>query len=159
MKELKLEQIIKIYSLDELTNEYRKLYSTALLAAENAYAPYSRFRVGAAVLLANGEIVIGSNQENAAYPSGLCAERVALFCAGSQYPDIPVLAIAVCAFSENRQVEQIAPCGACRQVMLETEMRSGYPMKVVLCGCRQVTILDGIESLLPLSFKGDDLPE
>lgn len=159
MKKLKLEQQIDVYSLDELTNEYRKLYNAAVLVAGNAYAPYSRFRVGAAVLLANGEIISGSNQENAAYPSGLCAERVALFYAGSQYPDVPVLAIAISAFSEDRQVEQIAPCGGCRQVLLETEMRSECPMKVLLCGTDSISIIESASSLLPFCFDGSDLPK
>lgn len=159
MKELKLETLVKVYAVEELPEAYRSLSEAAVRAAKDAYAPYSRFYVGAAALLANGEVVAGSNQENAAYPSGLCAERVTLFYAGARYPGVPVQALAVCAFSQDRQVEQVAPCGACRQVMLESETRSGCPMKILLCGSRHISVIESVGSLLPLSFDGSDLPE
>lgn len=110
-----------------------------------------------AALLEDGTIVTGSNQENAAYPSGLCAERVALFHAGHQYPDMPVVALAIAAATNGRQVESISPCGACRQVLLEAEQRYGKPMKVLLCGTKEVVVAESAESLLPLCFGAKDL--
>ena len=136
MKEIKLETKIRIYSLAELPEEESRLMEAAIKATGQSYAPYSKFHVGAAALLEDGTIITGSNQENAAYPSGLCAERVALFHAGHQYPDMPVVALAIAAATNGRQVESISPCGACRQVLLEAEQRYGKPMKVLLCGER-----------------------
>lgn len=124
----------------------------AYIAAERAYAPYSRFYVGAAVLLENGAIVSGNNQENAAYPSGLCAERVALFYAGAQYPNIPVTTLAVIALKGGEIQEHVSPCGSCRQVLLETEQRYQRPIKILLCGREDVLAIEGATSLLPLSF-------
>jgi cytidine deaminase len=121
-------------------------------AARNAYAPYSNFHVGAAVMLANGRIVTGANQENVAYPSGLCAERVALFAAGAEYPDTPVRIIAVAAEAKGKAVKMITPCGACRQVMLETQKRSGAPLVIILCGAQSVYVIEDASSMLPLSF-------
>ena len=129
----------------------------AIKATGQSYAPYSKFHVGAAALLEDGTIVTGSNQENAAYPSGLCAERVALFHAGHQYPDMPVVALAIAAATNGRQVESISPCGACRQVLLEAEQRYGKPMKVLLCGTKEVVVAESAESLLPLCFGAKDL--
>lgn len=157
MKEIKLETKIAIYSLAEVPHDELPLVDAALKATEQAYAPYSKFHVGAAVLLADGTIVTGSNQENAAYPSGLCAERVALFHAGHQYPDIPVVALAIVAATGGKQVESISPCGACRQVLLETEQRYGRPVKVLLCGTHDVVVVQDAASLLPLSFGKKDL--
>ena len=108
-------------------------------------------------MLADGTIVTGSNQENAAYPSGLCAERVALFHAGHQSPDIPVVALAIAASTGGKQVESISPCGACRQVLLETEQRYGQPVKVLLCGTKEVMVAPSAASLLPLCFGKDSL--
>ena len=136
MKEIKLETKIRIYPLAELPEEESRLMEAAIKATGQSYAPYSKFHVGAAALLEDGTIVTGSNQENAAYPSGLCAERVALFHAGHQYPDMPVVALAIAAATNGRQVESISPCGACRQVLLEAEQRYGKPMKVLLCGTK-----------------------
>ncbi|MDR1259438.1 MAG: cytidine deaminase [Tannerellaceae bacterium] len=156
MKEVILETNIKVYSVTELPDEFEKLAQSAISATSGAYAPYSKFRVGAAVLLENGVIVTGNNQENAAYPSGLCAERVALFYAGAEYPGVAVCAIAVAAQTEEGQVEMITPCGACRQVLLETEIRSRRPVKVLLCGLMQIYMIESAASLLPLSFSSFD---
>ncbi len=153
MKEIKIETPIAVYFLNEVPPAYQSLVQAALKATEQAYAPYSNFHVGAALLLANGEIVTGSNQENVAYPSGLCAERVALFHAGHQYPTVPVQAIAIAASTKGKQVERISPCGACRQVMLETEQRGGHPIKVLLCGAKEILIAESAASLLPLCFS------
>jgi len=146
-------------SLNELNEQDRNLVQKAIEAAQNAYAPYSRFHVGAAVLLENGVVITGNNQENAAYPSGLCAERVALFSANAQYPDVPVLAIAVVAFNnQNQLTEQITPpCGACRQVMIETETRFNKPMKVIMTGKKNVLVAKSVHDLLPLSFTSKEL--
>lgn len=157
MEEIRLETKIIVCAPQELPDCEMPLLNAAVRATEQSYAPYSRFHVGAAALLANGEIVTGSNQENAAYPSGLCAERVALFHAGHQYPDVPVVALAIAAVTNGKQVESISPCGACRQVLLETEQRFGCPMKIMLCGTSKVTIAPSAESLLPLCFGSKDL--
>ena len=121
MKELKIEIHIRSYAYEELSEEERRLVDAAKEATARSYAPYSRFHVGAAALLANGIIVSGSNQENAAYPSGTCAERTTLFYANSQYPDQPVKALAIAARNASGFLDSpIPPCGACRQVLLET---------------------------------------
>ena len=127
--------------------------------ARNAYAPYSRFRVGAALLLSNGVVVVGSNQENAAYPSGLCAERTALFAAGAQYPNEAVEILLLVAFSEEDRVESITPCGACRQVLMETSSRHQKPFKVIMVGKEQALVLHDNRGLLPFAFDGSDLPD
>lgn len=157
MKEIKLETKIRICLLAELPEEELPVVEAALKVTEQSYAPYSKFHVGAAALLEDGTIVTGSNQENAAYPSGLCAERVALFYAGHRYPDVPVVALAIAAAANGRQVGSISPCGACRQVLLEAEQRYGKPMKVLLCGTKEVIIAERAESLLPLCFGAKDL--
>ncbi|MDR1555930.1 MAG: cytidine deaminase [Tannerellaceae bacterium] len=157
MEEILIETKIKAYAVAELPDELKALAHLSFAATHGAYAPYSEFRVGAAVLLDNGVIVTGNNQENAAYPSGLCAERVALFYAGSHYPGLSVRAIAISAQTGGRQTERISPCGACRQVLLETENRYQHPIQVLLCGQETVYIAESAASLLPLSFSGSDL--
>lgn len=157
MREERIETKLTVCTLHELTPRERTLCEAAFEAAENAYAPYSRFKVGAAVLLANGQVVTGSNQENAAYPSGLCAERVALFYATSRYPGISVEMLALTAVSEGKQVEHISPCGGCRQVMTEVENRYKQSIKLLFCGRDEIVRLDSAESLLPLSFGDADL--
>ena len=158
----KVERLIsyKEYSsVKELSKEDELLLYEAAEATNGSYSPYSNFAVGAAVLLENGEIIQGSNQENAAYPVGLCAERVALFYASHKYPNIAVKAIAITAKSESHPVEDpIKPCGSCRQVMAETEYRSGQKMKIILKGeSDRVIVFDETENLLPYSFSGDDI--
>jgi len=140
-------------SLSEMSQMDKLLIEAAHNAAQHAYAPYSKFKVGAAVLLANGKTVTGSNQENAAYPSGLCAERVALFSANSQYPEVALKTLAICAISNNELTQQpVTPCGACRQVMLETEMRFKQPYKVILYGKGKIIVIESVHELLPLAF-------
>jgi cytidine deaminase len=158
MKELIFETKIQVFSVSEAPEIYRELIESAIDATANAYAPYSYFNVGAAVLLKNGKIIEGSNQENAAYPSGLCAERVALFSANTQYPDTTVLAIAVTAVTDGKQVDMITPCGACRQVLLEVEKRYQSPIKILLCGKKEIYMAESAASLLPLSFDGSGMP-
>lgn len=136
-----------------------ELLRQARAAAARAYAPYSRFRVGAAALLDNGQIVSGCNQENAAYPSGLCAERVTVFYANSRYPEAKVLRLLICAETDNGPViSPITPCGACRQSLLEKETAQGLPIFITLAGVNELYHLPkGIASLLPLTFVKDSL--
>lgn len=141
----------------ELPAGERALVEAAREAALQAYAPYSEFRVGAAALLENGVTVTGNNQENAAYPSGMCAERVALFYAGAQYPDVPVKALAVAAWQNRAFAERISPCGGCRQVLLEVEKRYGKPVHVLLAGKHDVVVIRRAADLLPFGF--DDFRE
>lgn len=139
---------------EELAEQDRQLIDAAKEATERSYAPYSQFRVGAAVRLDDGTIATGTNQENVAYPSGLCAERTALFYAASAHPDRAVVALAIAARSEEGFTRRaISPCGACRQVMLEMEKRHRQPMRVVLYGVEDIYVIEGGASeLLPLSF-------
>ncbi|MBQ8443411.1 MAG: cytidine deaminase [Bacteroides sp.] len=149
MKERRIEISYKVYAINELDAQDNNLVKAAIEATQRSYAPYSNFHVGAAALLENGVIVTGTNQENVAYPSGLCAERTTLFYANSQYPDAAVktLAIATCD-SENT----LSPCGACRQVMAETEKRYGKPMRILLCGKTEVYVVESAADLLPFTF-------
>ena len=159
-KEIKIAYL-ECESLDQLDAQDRKLADAAIAAIATSYAPYSNFNVGAAVLLEDGDVIQGSNQENAAYPSGLCAERTTLFWANSQYPDQPVLTLAIAARTANGELEKpIPPCGACRQVILETEKRFGNTIKIILYGSKESYIIeDGIKALLPLSFDSAFLDE
>lgn len=153
MESITITAIINEYSFDELRDEDRTLVSAAMDATQTSYVPYSHFRVGAAALLANGTIVTGSNQENAAYPSGLCAERTTLFYANAQYPDQPVKTLAVAARTEKDFIDSpIPPCGACRQVMLEVEKRYNNPIRILLYGREKIYEIRSVGDLLPLSF-------
>lgn len=141
-------------SVNELPEEYRELTHKAKEALVNSYSPYSEFAVGAAVLLENNEIILGSNQENGAYPSGLCAERVALFYAGSKYPGVPVKAMAVTAsFKGNPIAEPVSPCGACRQVMIETQNIGRKPYTTIMVGEKRVVLVEDARFLLPFTFS------
>lgn len=143
---------------DELTDEQRRLIEVAKEQIHCSYSPYSHFAVGAAALLANGEIVRGANQENAAYPSGLCAERTALFAAGALYPDQPVRKLAIACYTNDHYLsEPGAPCGACRQVMLETEHRYGGKMEVLLYSTSGTLVFESAADLLPLVFVRENL--
>ncbi len=157
----KIEINLNVYeynNIKELSKTEQLLIEKAKEATKQAYAPYSHFQVGAALLLANGEIITGANQENSAFPSGLCAERVALFYANAKFPDIPVKAMAITAFHNGNFLENItAPCGACRQVMLETEIRFNQPIKLILYGTKRILIIHSVKDLLPLSFTGENL--
>jgi cytidine deaminase len=151
---------IQVYAIEECDNQKKKLIETAKEATTRSYAPYSKFHVGAALLLENGEIVAGSNQENAAYPTTLCAERTAIFYANSQYPDIPVKSIAIAAFANGDFTEEsCAPCGSCRQVISEVENRFGKPVSVIMYGKKHIYEVSSIQDLLPLSFGKENLPE
>ncbi len=153
MKAEKIEINYKSYkSTSELSEADADLLRRAEEARTNAYAPYSNFHVGAAVRMETGEIIIGTNQENAAYPSGMCAERVALYYAGSQFPNVVIDAIAVSAPSANAL--PVPPCGSCRQVLLENEQRQIKNIRVLIGQTKgKIIEFDGSESLLPLAFK------
>ena len=158
MKEINLTTKITVYSYEECTEIEKKLIDAAKQATSNAYAPYSHFHVGAALLLENGKIITGNNQENAAYPSGLCAERTAVFYANSQYPNQKIEAMAVAAFYNGEFTDNlISPCGSCRQVLLEVESRYNSPVKVMLYKKDEVYVADSMSSLMPLSFTKDAL--
>ena len=152
-------QIIEIEDLEELSPEEQKLIEHSRKMTNNAYAPYSRFFVGAAILLENGEIIMGSNQENAAYPSGLCAERVAIFSASANFPGMKIKAIAVSARSHKNKLDYpVSPCGACRQVLLEYEFNQKESIKLLLSGTSgKIYMVEKVRDLLPLSFTADDL--
>ncbi len=138
---------------EELDPKDRELAQAAVDATSQAYAPYSKFNVGAAVLFEDGVIVKGANQENAAYPSGLCAERTALFYASASRPDKAMVAIAIAA-SQNGQLCEVpaTPCGACRQVMAQYQLKSGLPMRVLLVGAQKIWKFEKVDDLLPLIF-------
>lgn len=158
MECLNLTTKILVYTYEEATESIKKLITEAKSATKSAYAPYSGFHVGAAILLSNGEIVSGNNQENAAYPSGLCAERVTVFHANAQYPDVPVEAIAIAAcHNEEFTTNPCSPCGGCRQVLLETESRFKHPMKVILYGESKIYELESAKTLLPVGFGKESL--
>jgi len=158
MECLNLTTKILVYTFEEATENIKKLITEAKSATKSAYAPYSGFHVGAAILLSNGKIMTGSNQENAAYPSGLCAERVTVFHANAQYPDASVEAIAIAAcHNEEFTVNPCSPCGGCRQVLLETENRFNSPMKVILYGESKIYELESAKALLPVGFGKESL--
>lgn len=154
MKELTIQTSITVAQMDELTDTERQLVRQAIEATSRSYAPYSHFNVGAALLLQNGETFIGCNQENAAFPAGLCAERSAIFAAGAQYPDQPVVMLAIAARNPQGELQEepVSPCGMCRQVLIETETRFRQPVRILLYGSRHIYIVDGIKQLMPLSF-------
>jgi len=158
MQEKTVETKVKIYTFDELKNEYQQLLEKAKEQVNNAYAPYSGFQVGAAVELENGEIFTGNNQENAAYPSGLCAERVAMFYANANYPNVAVKTLAIAAFTNGKFLPNpVTPCGSCRQVLLETESRFGKNIPVLLYGTEEVYLIENVKQLLPLCFEKSSL--
>ncbi len=146
-------------SYTELPAATQQLLLASRSAMLRAYAPYSQFNVGAAILLENNSIVEGNNQENAAYPSGLCAERVAIFSAGANFPNQRIQAIAITASSPNYLAgEPVTPCGACRQSMLEYELKQGAPIEVYLLSpSDEVIIIPSVSRLLPLHFDGTNL--
>lgn len=153
MKTINLNIAIKHCQLDELSVADRELIEQAMKATDNAYAEYSYFYVGAALRLANGRIVIGANQENAAFPSGLCAERTAVFSAQANFPDQSIEALALVARNDNGLIDNpVTPCGACRQVLLGVEERYGLPMRILMYGKSGVYSVGSAKDLLPLSF-------
>jgi len=149
----------EVSDASQLEENDSKLLAEAWKACESAYAPYSKFHVGAAVRLNNNSVLRGNNQENGAYPSGMCAERVAVFAASAMYPGVPIKTIAVVAKTDVfKLTDPVTPCGACRQVISEYETLSGQPIRIILQGnSDKIWIIDGIANLLPLMFHGDGL--
>ena len=155
MKQININATFTVYqTAEELPQDIQLLLQQAIEIRKKAYAPYSRFRVGCALLLDNGKIVLGSNQENAAYPSGLCAERVAIFQAGAIYPDAKIITMAISAASDtNQTTTPIPPCGACRQSISEYEFKQNTPIEIYFMGeTGEVYKSDSIKNLLPLTF-------
>lgn len=155
MKDIIISTQFSVFeTVSELPNDIQNLMTKAIEVRKNAYAPYSKFKVGAALLLDNGKIILGSNQENAAYPSGLCAERVAIFQAGAIYPDAKILKMAITAASENNQTTSpIPPCGSCRQSIAEYEIRQDFPIEIYFMGeIGAIYKSDSLKNLLPFMF-------
>ncbi|WP_166966191.1 cytidine deaminase [Yeosuana marina] len=155
MKEVKIESTLYLYdTLDELPKDVVLLMNKAIEARERAYAPYSNFYVGAALLLDNNKIITGNNQENASYPSGLCAERTAIFYAGSKYPNAKVIRMAISAGSKNNQTTSpIPPCGSCRQAIAEYEIKQETPIEIYFMGeVGKIAKSNSLANLLPLVF-------
>ena len=155
MKEININSHFLVYDgVNKLPTDVQNLMQNAINIRKNAYAPYSKFRVGAAILLDNGKVVLGSNQENAAYPSGLCAERVAIFQAGSIYPQAKILKMAITAASDsNKTMSPIPPCGACRQSIAEYEIKQENPIEIYFMGeIGEVYQSSSLKNLLPLMF-------
>lgn len=160
MRENKFEFNYTVYdSIEELPEEKRKLLTEARNVTEHAYAPYSRFQVGAVAKLSTGEIVKGSNQENASFPVGLCAERVLLASVSSLFPKIPIESIAISYKSEEQKSDHpISPCGICRQALQEYEGRIRQPVQLILGGMEgPVYVIDSASRLLPLAFTSEEL--
>lgn len=158
MKQVEIKIQVHYCNREDLNKEDRELVESASRATKNAFANYSHFYVGAALRLSNGKIIIGANQENAAFPSGLCAERAAIFNAQSNYPDSPIRQIAVTAADQNGlRKRPVTPCGACRQVILEIEERYHQPVEIFLCGTEEIIRVNSVKDLLPLSFTDSDM--
>lgn len=158
MEQIDINISIESFQLDELSQQDQELVQAAIEATKNAYANYSRFYVGAALRLENGKMVIGANQENAAFPSGLCAERTAVFAAQANYPDSPIETLAIAGRNEKGVLPNpITPCGACRQVILEIEDRYKKPIKILLYGTQKIYCVRSVKDLLPLSFVDDNM--
>lgn len=155
MEELILKSTIKSCQKEELSEADRQLIEVAIESTSRSYAPHSHFHVGAAIRLSNGLVLPGCNQENAAFPAGICAERSAIFAAGAQHPSEAVVALAIAARDTqgNLTEEPVSPCGTCRQVIIETETRFQQPVRILLYGTSKIYVIeDGIKVLMPLSF-------
>ncbi len=160
MKKVTISADLDVYDTEnELPQDVQDLMKEAIAAREKSYSPYSKFRVGAAILLEGGEVVTGSNQENASYPAGLCAERTAIFYAGAKYPEKKILKMALSARSENHPVEvPTPPCGSCRQAIAEYEVKQEQPIEIYFMGEKgKVVKANSISDLLPLIFDSSYL--
>lgn len=160
MKKIEIATSVTVFSdISELSSEDSMLMHKAIEAKKSSYAPHSKFNVGAAILLENGVIVLGSNQENAAYPSGMCAERVAVWKAGSDYPNVKILKLAITASSKVTKVNKpVGPCGACRQSLLEYEVKQKQPFSIIFMGeVGEVVKTNSLVDLLPFSFDSSYL--
>lgn len=154
MRQIPIDSVIMECQLDELTECEQDLVRRAVEATYTSYAPYSHFNVGAALMLEDGTVMPGCNQENAAFPVGLCAERSAIFAAGAQHPTVTPVTLAIAARDTYGELteEPVSPCGSCRQVIIETEQRYKRKLRILLYGKRCVYVMDGIQNLMPLSF-------
>ncbi len=160
MKPLTITSRLEVYeSIDETTEDVQELMQKAVEVRDTAYAPYSKFKVGAAIHLENDEIVVGSNQENASYPSGLCAERTAVYYAGAKFPETRIIKIAISAKSMRHQVvSPVPPCGACRQALVEYEVKQEEAIELYFMGeTGKVVKADSVKDLLPLIFDSSCL--
>ena len=152
------EVYLEEYSADELDTQSLDLMNNARAAGDKAYAPYSEFKVGCAVLMENGEIILGNNQENASFPNGLCAERVALFAASSGHPKTPIRKIAISAQKADGTVVEVTPCGGCRQTMMEYQSLQNMPIQVLMEGAEgKINVVSSVDILLPFKFSSDSL--
>ena len=158
MENIKIEINMQFCQTEELTPDEQELVQQAIRATNNAYARYSHFHVGAAIRLSDGSIVIGANQENAAFPSGLCAERTAIFAAQAQRPEEAITSLAIAARNEKGlMADPVTPCGACRQVILEMEDRYRRPVQILLYGTRGIYRINSVKDLMPLSFVDENM--
>lgn len=158
MKEETITAKIRICQADELSKDEQRLIELAKDATNNSYSPYSHFRVGAALRLDDGTEIIGANQENAAYPVTLCAERTAIYAAQAQYPEHSVVQLAIAARNENGFTSTpVSPCGSCRQVILEIENRYKQPIRIYLYGTEGIYIIESIKDILPLNFDSESM--
>ena len=159
MKEEEIRILFTEYNdIKELSADDRKVAEASLEAAKKAYAPYSEFKVGAAILLSDGTIVRGANVENAAYPSGSCAEKTALSYTVSNFPELHSVTISIAAMSgDNLTDEPVPPCGNCRQMLLEEEQRLGREIRIILVGSKRVIVLKSSGALMPLQFTKKNL--
>lgn len=158
MKEFTISTQIQFFSTDELPVADQQLVKDAQQMTRTSYSPYSRFQVGAALRLADGQVFRGSNQENAAFPTGLCAERTAFFAAQANAPEVAPVAIAIAAFTDGAFTSKpVSPCGSCRQALLEAETRYHQPIRVLLYGTDGVYVIESVRALLPLDFDGSEL--
>lgn len=160
MKEIEIKTVLQVFTeLEELPNAVKELFQKAREVREKAYAPYSNFAVGAAILLENGQIITGSNQENASFPSGLCAERTAIYYAGAQFPESLIKTIAIVAGSKNHKtMSPIPPCGACRQAISEYEIKQNHPIEIYFMGeVGDIIKSNSLKNLLPLIFDRNAL--
>ena len=159
MKTIDLSIRIKMCRMDELTPDEQQLVNKAVDATANSYSPYSHFRVGACVRLEDGSMTIGANQENSAFPAGLCAERTAIFAAQAQHPELAITDIAIAAKNVDGVLlkKPVSPCGSCRQVILEIAERYRRPVRIFLYGTDGVYVIDSVKDMLPLCFVGDDM--
>ena len=158
MKNIDLKITVEHFALEEMSAEERQLVEAAIAATNNSYAKYSHFHVGAALLMSDGSVVIGANQENAVFPLGLCAERTAIFAAQAQHPELSMKMLAIAARNEEGLVRMpVSPCGSCRQVILEMEERYQQPIRILLYGTEGVYAVRSVRDLLPLCFMDESM--
>ena len=158
MKELHIDVPVQFFAFDELPEADAQLIEQAKAMTSTSYSPYSHFSVGAALQMSDGQVFLGSNQENAVFPVGLCAERTAFFAASANAPGVAPMAIAIAACNANGFLPTpVTPCGSCRQALLEAEKRFGQPIRVILYGTEGVYVVPSMRALLPLTFDGSDL--